>query len=182
MSALAPTLEAYFTERLIGQRHASPHTVAAYRVLLAELGLEPKAAKTRIVELAVGGEGLDFLGFHHRLVRSDGRQTGRHVIFLARWPTSRAMQRARDRLRELTDRSRLQLPIKELVDDMNRFLRGWSAYFRFGNSTLLFEKLISFAPDASGDRGLWSPPAQPSLGSLGRVLSIAEPLRADHHC
>ena len=31
MSALAPTLEAFFTERLIGQRHASPHTVAAYR-------------------------------------------------------------------------------------------------------------------------------------------------------
>ena len=31
MSALAPTLEAFFTERLIGQRHASPNTVAAYR-------------------------------------------------------------------------------------------------------------------------------------------------------
>jgi integrase/recombinase XerD len=31
MSALAPTLEAFFTERLVGQRHASPHTVAAYR-------------------------------------------------------------------------------------------------------------------------------------------------------
>ncbi len=31
MSMLAPTLEAFFTERLIGQRHASPHTVAAYR-------------------------------------------------------------------------------------------------------------------------------------------------------
>ena len=31
MSALAPTLEAYFTERLIGQRQASPNTVAAYR-------------------------------------------------------------------------------------------------------------------------------------------------------
>lgn len=31
MSALAPTLEAYFTERLIRQRHASPNTVAAYR-------------------------------------------------------------------------------------------------------------------------------------------------------
>jgi hypothetical protein len=33
MSALAATLEAYFADRLIGQRHASPHTVAAYRVL-----------------------------------------------------------------------------------------------------------------------------------------------------
>lgn len=31
MSALAPTLEAFFTERLVGQRHASPHTIAAYR-------------------------------------------------------------------------------------------------------------------------------------------------------
>jgi integrase/recombinase XerD len=31
MSALAPTLEAFFTERLINQRQASPHTVAAYR-------------------------------------------------------------------------------------------------------------------------------------------------------
>jgi integrase/recombinase XerD len=31
MSALAPLLEAFFTERLIGQRQASPHTVATYR-------------------------------------------------------------------------------------------------------------------------------------------------------
>ena len=31
MSALAPTLQAFFTDRLIQQRHASPHTVAAYR-------------------------------------------------------------------------------------------------------------------------------------------------------
>ena len=40
--------------------------------LLADLGLEPKAAKTRIVHLEEGGEGFDFLGFHHRLVRSRG--------------------------------------------------------------------------------------------------------------
>jgi site-specific recombinase XerD len=31
MSALAPTLEAFFTERLIGQCQASPNTIAAYR-------------------------------------------------------------------------------------------------------------------------------------------------------
>ena len=31
MSALAPTLEAWFTERLIGQRHVSPNTISAYR-------------------------------------------------------------------------------------------------------------------------------------------------------
>jgi integrase/recombinase XerD len=31
VSALAPTLEAFFTERLLLQRRASPHTIAAYR-------------------------------------------------------------------------------------------------------------------------------------------------------
>jgi site-specific recombinase XerC len=31
MSLLAPTLEAFFTERLLTQRQASAHTVSAYR-------------------------------------------------------------------------------------------------------------------------------------------------------
>jgi len=31
MSALAPTLQAFFTDRLVRQRHASPNTIAAYR-------------------------------------------------------------------------------------------------------------------------------------------------------
>ena len=31
MTVLAPTLQAFFTERLISQRRASSHTVAAYR-------------------------------------------------------------------------------------------------------------------------------------------------------
>ena len=31
MSALAPTLQTWFTDRLIAQRNASPHTIAAYR-------------------------------------------------------------------------------------------------------------------------------------------------------
>ena len=31
VTALAPTLQAFFTDRLIRQRHASPHTIAAYR-------------------------------------------------------------------------------------------------------------------------------------------------------
>ena len=32
MTALAPSLQAYFTERLIGQRAASPNTIAAYKL------------------------------------------------------------------------------------------------------------------------------------------------------
>jgi len=50
--------------------------------LLADLGLEPKLAKTRIVHLVEGGEGFDFLGFHHRLVRARGRSGARRFVFL----------------------------------------------------------------------------------------------------
>jgi integrase/recombinase XerD len=31
MTKLAPTLQAFFTDRLMGQRQASPHTIAGYR-------------------------------------------------------------------------------------------------------------------------------------------------------
>jgi group II intron reverse transcriptase/maturase len=119
---------------MCASRAQAEAALARLRALLADLGLAPKAAKTRIVQLTVGGEGLDFLGFHHRLVRSDGRRTGKHVTFLARWPTNKAMQHARDRIRELTDRSKLLLPVEVIVANVNRFVRGWSAYFRYGNS------------------------------------------------
>jgi hypothetical protein len=88
-------------------RQQAEAALARLRVLLAELGLEPKEAKTRIVHLVEGGEGVDFLGFHHRMVRSLGLGGRKRVTFLARWPADKAMQRARDRIRELTDRRRL---------------------------------------------------------------------------
>jgi len=113
--------------------------------LLAGLGLEPKAAKTRIVHLEEGGEGFDFLGFHHRMVRSRGLKGKKPALFLARWPSDKAMQHARDRIRDLTRRSRLLLAPEWIAEDLNRFLRGWAAYFRFGNSADRFGKISEYA-------------------------------------
>ena len=48
--------------------------LASLRQILGELGLELKDAKTQIVHLTEGGEGVDFLGFHHRWVRANTRQ------------------------------------------------------------------------------------------------------------
>ena len=113
--------------------------------LLAGLGLEPKAAKTRIVHLEEGGEGFDFLGFHHRLVRSRGLAGKKPVPFLARWPSDRAMQHARDRIRDLTGRRRLLLWPELIAEDLNGFLRGWAAYFRYGHSAQRFSKIRQYA-------------------------------------
>jgi RNA-directed DNA polymerase len=113
-------------------------------VLLAGLGLEPKAAKTRIVHLVEGGEGFDFLGFHHRLVRGRTPKSA-HLTFLARWPSRKAVQHARDRIREITARSRLLLWPELIVEDLNRFLRGWAGYFRYGNSALVLGQIRNYA-------------------------------------
>ena len=126
-------------------REQAEIALARLRAVLAELGLEPKEAKTRIVHLEVGGAGFDFLGFHHRLVRVTGRRNLRwSVTFLARWPADRAMKHARDQIRELTRRSRLLLRVEVIVDEVNRFLRGWAAYFRYGNSAVRFEKIMHY--------------------------------------
>jgi RNA-directed DNA polymerase len=128
-------------------REQAETALARLRSLLAELGLAPKEAKTRIVHLAEDGPGFDFLGFGHKWVRSRGVRGKRGVIFLARWPSDRAMRRARDRIRELTVRSRLLLSVETVVEDINVFLRGWAAYFRYGHSTIRFDKISDYAVD-----------------------------------
>jgi RNA-directed DNA polymerase len=126
-------------------RREAERALTRLTALLADLGLEPKAAKTRIVHLIEGGEGVDFLGFHHRLVRSHPRRGTRQVVFLARWPSRKAAQHARDRVRDLTVRSRLALPVEFIVREVNLFLRGWAGYFRYGNSALAFDQIKKYA-------------------------------------
>jgi RNA-directed DNA polymerase len=54
------------------------------------------------------------------------------------------MQHARDRIRELTARRRLLLPVEVIVQDVNAFLRGWTGYFRYGHSAERFSKIRQY--------------------------------------
>jgi hypothetical protein len=106
--------------------------------------LTPKAAKTRIVHLTEGGEGFDFLGVHHRLVRGRTPKSAQ-LTFLARWPARKAVQRARDRIREITGRKWLWMSVEDVVRDLNLFLRGWAGYFRYGNSARVLGQIRNYA-------------------------------------
>ena len=144
------------------------------RDLLAELGLEPKEAKTRIVHLEVGGEGVDFLGFHHRLVRAWARTGGRQVTFLARWPASKAMQHARDRIRELTGRPRLLLPVEWIVQDINMFLRGWGRVLQVRQLGSALREDQVLREDAARVGGRETPQTQPRVRLAGAVFSVGQ--------
>jgi integrase/recombinase XerD len=79
VSALAPTLEAFFTERMMGQKHASPNTIAAYRdswrLLLrfvkARYSKEPYQLDLTDIDAVVVGAFLDHLEHErHNSVRT----------------------------------------------------------------------------------------------------------------
>jgi integrase/recombinase XerD len=59
----APLLQAYFTDRLIGQRNASPHTVASHRdTFRLLLGFAQKALKKSPTSLALADLDAPFIG------------------------------------------------------------------------------------------------------------------------
>ena len=57
-----------------------------------------------------------------------------------------AMRHARDRIRELT-RFTSKWPFSVIVEDLNLFLRGWAAFFRFGHSHRQFAKIRFYAAE-----------------------------------
>jgi group II intron reverse transcriptase/maturase len=110
--------------------------------ILAGLKLELHPEKTRLVELGVGKEGFDFLGCHFRLVRS----VFKHREYLFRWPSARAMNAIRSRVRELTHRRRWagMRDVRDVIAMLNPVLRGWGNYFRTGNASRQFTSLDRF--------------------------------------
>lgn len=125
-------------------RERADAALAALARIVADLGLELKQAKTRVVNLRERGEGVDFLGFHHRWVESFSRK-GSH--FCARWPSDRAVRTAKTAIRARTDRRLLMLPVADVVTNLNRYLVGWRSYFRHGNSTTVFHDLDRFVTE-----------------------------------
>jgi RNA-directed DNA polymerase len=116
------------------------------RVILERLGLELHPQKSRRVELCDGKEGFDFLGchLHKRLSGRLWEQKRQRLYFLHRWPSQRSMQRIRQRVRELTQRTRCHADIREVIADLNPILRGWGQYFRTGNAATRFIQLDSY--------------------------------------
>lgn len=114
--------------------------------VMGKLGLTLHPLKTRIVKLGEGKEGFDFLGCHlHK--RMSGRlwQTkGVRRYYLHRWPSAKAMNRIRERVRQLTPRWRCHQDVRDVIAALNPVLRGWGQYFASGNPARQFLGIDSF--------------------------------------
>jgi len=108
---------------------------------MAELHLELNTEKTKIVDMRCGKEGFDFLGFHHRQVMSH-RHKRRYTL---KWPKKAAVNKIKQEIREkLGTRVILKLSLEEVVKLLNPTLRGWMNYFKFGNSSKVFNQIDSY--------------------------------------
>lgn len=76
-------------------------------------GLSLHPEKTRIAD--ADGTGFEFLGYHFHAGQ--------------RWPRKKSLQRLKAALREKTRRS-AGTSLRAIIDDINRTLRGWYAYFK----------------------------------------------------
>jgi RNA-directed DNA polymerase len=105
------------------------------KLKLKELGLELNEEKTKIVNTQEGGEGFDFLGFHHRKVLFPMYK--KH--YAQKWPSDKSMKAIRSKIHGfLGRRSILNWKLEDVIAVLNPLLRGWMNYFRYGNSTRKF--------------------------------------------
>ncbi len=130
----------YADDFVVLAREMTPRLVGWIEMVLEQvLKLRVNRAKTRVVEMRSAGARLDFLGFTLRYDRD--LYGGSHRYWQVE-PSAKATARFRDRIRAITRSA--GGPLRALVTELNPYLRGWRAYFRYGYPRRVFRKLDHF--------------------------------------
>jgi RNA-directed DNA polymerase len=127
--------------------------VDAARRILKQLGVELHPQKTRIVHVRYG---FEFLGYKIKrgerklyLPESKIRSQVQQGALYA-YPKEKSIRRFMDQVRQRTKR-RVSLHTKELIAELNPFVRGWGEYYKRAHVRRLFHRL-----DAWIVRRIWS--------------------------
>jgi RNA-directed DNA polymerase len=105
------------------------------------LGLKMNREKTRLIDLREQGQRVDFLGYSFRLDRD---RCGRKLRYWSMYPSTKAIARERAQLRNMINRSRCYQRLPDLIEQLNRHLKGWSNYFRQGYNRDAFRQMNSY--------------------------------------
>ena len=109
------------------------------------LGLTINREKTRLVRLTPKpgerGESLDFLSYTFRY---DWDRFGRGTRYFTAVPSTKAVTRLKDELRALISSRHNFEPLPQLIERVNRKLRGWQTYFSFGRPRGAYREINAF--------------------------------------
>jgi RNA-directed DNA polymerase len=102
------------------------------------LGLKINRQKTRIVKLRTKEQRLEFLGYQIGL--GTDLKTGQHYYWRLE-PSAKSLRRELDKIRDLTAARQGSTPLPELIERLNRHLKGWANYYRLGHPRATFRKV-----------------------------------------
>jgi RNA-directed DNA polymerase len=109
--------------------------------VLARLGPELNETKTHIVDATTAS--FNFLGCTLQMRR--GAKTGKPYPNVR--PADTSLKKIKARLTELTGRELTAMPLSNIVENVNRSLRGWANYFHHRNSSRAMSKVRTHAED-----------------------------------
>lgn len=104
--------------------------------VLSTMGLRLSPEKTLITHI---DEGIDFLGW--RIQRHRKRGTGSYYVYT--YPAKKALRAIMAKVKTSCWQNTNQ-PLEALLHQLNRMLRGWTAYFRYGCSSATFSYLRAY--------------------------------------
>jgi RNA-directed DNA polymerase len=107
-------------------------------LLEGRMGLTINREKTSVVDLGKERSSLDFLGF---TLRYDRDLQGRGHRYLYVGPSRKALRKERAALKEMTGTRQCFTPLPELIQRLNRHLRGWANYFAWGHPRRSFRAI-----------------------------------------
>jgi RNA-directed DNA polymerase len=102
------------------------------------LGLKLSKEKSRRLNLKEDKK-VEFLGFQFHRVES--KKTKKRLILVS--PSPKSQKRCREQIRKLISH-KIPLKVQDQIRNLNKFLIGWTNYFRLGNASKVLYKLCNY--------------------------------------
>lgn len=117
----------YADDLVICCQRGADEALVAMRQVMQKLKLTVNEEKTRLCRIPQ--EHFDFLGY--TFGRCYAAKTGR--AFLGTRPSKKAVQRLKRAISEATHKRTLLMEVDDVVEYLNRMMRGWGQYFCLGS-------------------------------------------------